>query len=155
LDRLNRALIYWPKWQRAMDEKQRIEQEQVKREARIRFLEDLASAKKMLEARSELERFVRAYGEASIGELKTRIYDGVKNAEGGFGEAEQTRKAGRPEDAIEKYEAALGFSADLEQAKQALAACPPPGPVDLRVETAGNGLRLKWQGVKARGSINY
>lgn len=155
LDRFDRALFYWPTWQELLGEKRKIETQRQEREADLSGMEEMVASKRLIEARSALDRFVRLRGSGGIESLRTRINENISKAEAALREGERRRVAGKAEEAIDKYEEALALCADFEQARQAMASCPPPAPADLRVEVTSTGLRLIWSEVKARGSISY
>ncbi len=155
LDRIDRALLIWPMSKDLLSEKRKVETDQRERETELARIEEMAGLKKLIEARSALDKFARSHGSAGIENLKKRIDQNIAKSEAAFSEGEARRKAGKEEEAIDKYEEALSFCADLEQARQAMSACPPPAPAGLRVQIAGSVVRLTWREVTARGSISY
>jgi hypothetical protein len=155
LNCIDRALLYWPTWQELSTEKQKIESQRRERETDLRSIEQLVASKKLIEARSALDRFIRSRGHRGVEELQKRVDERIVRAELAMREGEKLRIAGKVEEAIDNYEAALSFCADYDQARQAMASCPPPAPNTLSVEKMANGLRLSWREVNARGAISY
>lgn len=155
LNRFDRGLFYWPGWKPLLEERKKAENQQKAREAELQTIESLVKNGKLLEARSLLEKFARNQGAAGIHDLKKRVSDGVARAEVLTREAEAYRQAGKAEEALAKYEEALGICSDLEQAKKAIAAFPPPPPLRLDVTPLANGFRLRWLEAKGRGAITY
>jgi hypothetical protein len=59
--------------------------------------------------------------------------------------AEARRLAGtQPDRAQVLYRQSLAIAADLPDARDGLAACPPPPPTDLRLQVDRGGVRLQW-----------
>jgi hypothetical protein len=141
----DKALLYWPGWKAAVEARQRVEAMRLEREKALAEIEDLARARKLVAARSALDRFERAHGAAGLDELRQRLQEGLKRAESSFQDGERQQRAGRSETALDRYEETLAVCADFEPALRAMVASPPPPPASLQITPTAAGFRLAWQ----------
>jgi hypothetical protein len=151
----DRALVYWPGWEPAQQARREAVSRRDERETRFREIEALIRQRKLVAARSALERAARDGGAVGAEALRKQVDAGLAAAESSIEEGDRERGAGRLEQAFEKYERALLASDDLEAARRGLAACPPAAPSKLSVEAMRDGFRLSWMAVSARGTVSY
>jgi tetratricopeptide (TPR) repeat protein len=151
----DKALLYWPAWKTALEARQRAEGKRCEREGALAAIDELARSRKLIAARSSLDRFERAHGAAGLEDLRRRVQEGLARAEALYQEGEKRRRAGDSEAALERYEEALTACADFEPALRTMAASPPPPPTALRVTPANTGFRLTWQPPATARSLTF
>lgn len=155
VSRFERALHYWPGWERAEKAAARARELQAAREREIEVLESLLGKRHLVAARTAFEKLRRSFGRGGLETIATKIEEGVRRAEAAYEAAERLRIAGRTEEALERYQLALGACADFEPARRAMAASPPPPPDDLAVRPLDGGFRISWTPSSARGELEY
>jgi hypothetical protein len=151
----DKALLYWPGWKPAAQARQSAEAKRLDRERALAEIEDLARARKLVAARSTLDRFERAYGTVGLDDLRRRLQEGLARAEAAFQEGEKHRRGGDSEAALDRYEEALVACADFEAALSAMTASPPLPPTALRVTPIAAGFRLSWQAPATARSLAF
>lgn len=152
---LNRVLDYWPEWQSAIQEKKQVELRKRERTENLNEILSFITDKKLETAEIQLRHYSQRFGPDGIEKTKKQIDDGLQLASNAFGLAERTRRAGKTEDAIDKYEEALSYCVDFSPALSAMASSPPPPPNNITAQWVGQTLRLNWKEAKARGKICY
>jgi tetratricopeptide (TPR) repeat protein len=150
-----RALLYWPGWQKAIDARRRAGERQREREQALEAIEALLTARQLTAALTAIERFARTHGEAGLEGLRQRIREGLKKAEALFQEGLKRRRAGDGEGALDRFEEALAVCADHEPTLQEISASPPPSPTDLRASPLASGFRLTWRPPATSRSLTY
>src|SRR3954469_21252963 len=151
----DKALLYWPDWQPAIEARRRVEAQHKAREAELHALEALVQDARLTAARTALERFERSHGKAGLEALRKRLQEGIARAEALFAKGEERRRAGEGGAALARYEEALAACVDHEPAQRALAASPPPPPAKLQVAALGTGFRLSWSAPATGRSVTY
>ncbi|MEA2689725.1 MAG: hypothetical protein QOD51_2332, partial [Candidatus Eremiobacteraeota bacterium] len=152
---IDRALLYWPGWQEALEARGEVASRRAARDAALGEIEALVRARKFVEGRAALARMRRAHGATGTEALERQVTDALARAEALEREGDALRAAGRNDDAIARYEQALEHCADLPRAHAAIAAFPPPPPSNLRAEPLRAGFRLAWKPSSARGAVRY
>jgi hypothetical protein len=153
--RFEKALLFWPGWQPAIDAQRRAGEKRQAREEELGAVETLLTARKLTAARAAVERFARAHGTAGLANLQRRIQDGLEKAEAAFQEGERRRRAGDAEGALDRYEEALAACADHGPTLQQISASPPPSPTHLRASPLVSGFRLTWQPPATNRTLDY
>lgn len=155
LERFDRALHYWPGWAPAVAAREQAGARQRAREAALRPVEALATARRLCEAERELERFVRAHGAGGTEALARRVREGRERAQAAYERGKQAAARGQGDAALEAYESALALCADLEPARLTLAAHPPPPPPSLTVRPVAGGFHLAWGAAPSARALSY
>jgi tetratricopeptide (TPR) repeat protein len=150
-----KALLYWPGWQAAIEAQRRAGEKRQAREEALEAIEALLTSRKLRAASTAIERCARAHGAAGLGNLQRRIRDGLEKAEALFQEGGRRRRGGDAEGALDLYEEALAVCADHEPTRQEISASPPPSPTNLRASLLGPGFRLTWQPPATNRSLTY
>jgi hypothetical protein len=153
--RFDKALLYWPGWQAALDAGQRSAEKRQARESALGDIEELLTSRKLFAARTAIERFARTHGPAGLEDLQRRTRDGLAKADPLFQEGERRRRAGDREGALDRFEETLAVCADHQPALQEVSASPPPSPCDLRAVPLASGFRLTWQPPATNRSLIY
>jgi hypothetical protein len=153
--RFEKALLYWPGWQAAIDAQRRAGEKRQAREDALGAIETLLTVHRLTAARTAIERFARAHGAAGLEDFQRRVRDGLEKAEALFKEGRRRRRAGDGEGALDRYEEALAVCADHEATLQEVSASPPPSPSYLRACSLASGFRLSWQLPATNRSLNY
>ncbi|HET7232065.1 MAG TPA: zinc ribbon domain-containing protein [Longimicrobium sp.] len=155
LERFGRALHYWPGWAPAAAAREAAGVRQQAREAALWPVEELVRARRLCEAERELERFTRAYGAGGVEALALAARDGRARAQAAYERGQQEAGRGHLDAALEAYEAALALCADLEPARLAMAAHPPPPPTALAVRAVAGGFHLAWKAAPSTRPLSY
>ncbi|HEY0014852.1 MAG TPA: hypothetical protein VGC13_00985 [Longimicrobium sp.] len=155
LERFDAALHYWPGWAPATTAREKAGARQKAREAALRPIEDLVRARRLCEAHGELERFCREFGSGGTDALAQAIRDGQAQAQAACERGRQASARGDQDGALEAYEAALTLCADLEPARLATAAHPPPPPGGLTVRAVSGGFHLGWDAAPSVRPLTY
>lgn len=151
----DKALIYWEDWQPAIDAKQRLLSIRSARESALKKIDGSLRERKLEEAQSALDRFRRQFGSKGTENIGGRIDEGMRLAIAAFQSAEALQSAGRSEDAVDKYMAALGHCTDFQPALRGLADSPPSAPSMLTITKLGKTAKLSWIPAPASGSVSY
>ena len=152
---LNRVLDYWPEWQSAIQEKKQVELRKRERTENLNEILSLIAAKKFETAESQLGHYLQHFGKEGIEKAKKQINEGLQLARNAFGLAERIRRAGKTEDAFDKYDEVLSYCVDFSPVLAVMASSPPPPPNNITTQWVGQTLRLNWKETKARGKICY
>ena len=150
-----KALLYWPGWQKAIDAQCRAGERQREREQALGAVEALLAARKLTAAIAAIERFARTHGTAGLAGLRKRTEDGLEKAEALFQEGMKCRRAGDGEGALDRFEEALAVCADHEPTLLEISASSPPSPTDLRASPLASGFRLTWRPPATSRSLIY
>ena len=151
----DKALLYWPEWQPAMAEKQKVRSRQESQDTEITIIEQLVSERRLVTAQGAVERFERTHGAPLPESLKRRVREGLAKADATFREGERRRRAGEGRTTLDHLDETLIQCVDFEPARRVLAATPPPPPTGLEVRPQGEGFRLRWQPATRGRNVSY
>ncbi len=155
LKQYQHALVFWPRYQLAQVAQKNARQRQTQQEEALGSIEQLLKAQRLREARGAIERFTRAFGPAGSEALSSRIDTGLTHAETALREGRDYQRAGQHAAAIARFEEAARLCVDFEAARDALAACPPAAPTELRLSLLREGVRLDWSTVSGSATLRY
>ena len=155
LNYCNQALHYWEDWQPVLDEKQSISKLGKIKARDYDQINHLIKYLRLIAAEELLDKFIRQYGTAEVGNLIKTISEGLSQAKKFYDVAQRLRQSNQAEKAFENYETALAYCTDYQPALSAMENSPPPSPEQLNANWFGDTLRLSWSAVKAKGNVSY
>jgi len=145
---LDEAEIYWPGYDKILQIKQRIIEEEKKEFQELKKIEDFISSCHLYQAKKQVQMLKQQIGtHPSIEILEKQIDNGIQKSQLFIQKAEQYENAGDTQKALESYLEVLQFCQDDPFVSNKLITYPPPSPSGLRIEVFGDAIILNWDDV--------
>lgn len=153
---LEESLVYWPGYAEAERRLAALRQRQAEQERAFQPLARAVAERRFREAERLLAPLRAAHPtRPGLPELHTQIAAALGRARQHLARGQQLERAGKGDDALDAFAEALRECQDLDEARDALARCPPAPAQRLEARVTASGVALHWQASPSRRPVRY